>query len=215
MRRRLIVGSVLGLSIAGAYVLSIQPVAGSISSAPPAAPSTVDIGSAPRLEATVSTDPGTWLAVAGGSGGERLEVAIPGTVTLSAGTLAALNGRFCVPGGQAKEGVSGAAVGVPPIPGDGGTGAFPGRTSISVSYPSQASSGFVACYASGLSGGTAPDCSAPTAGAITQGYRIDEGGSVEMEISDAYVLRCIHCSAGGAPSGSTVVVSYIEMDCNQ
>lgn len=168
-----------------------------------------------RVDVSATTPPGTWLAVAGDETGATLEVRIPGTVTLSNDTLAALNGRFCVPGGQAKEGVDGTVVGVPPIPGDGGTGAFPGRTSISIVYPLQSTAGFLSCFASGLDGGTDPDCTLPTAGNITQGFYVDEGGSADMEISDAYVLRCLHCTPGGAPSGSTVTVSYVEMDCNQ
>lgn len=165
-----------------------------------------------RLTAAVTTDPLTWLAVAGDSSGARLEVSIPGTVSLSSSTLSALNGRFCTPGGQRKEGVAGTVVGIPPIPGDGGTGAFPGRTSISVSVSSTAS-GYLSCYASGLVGGTDPVCTPPTAGATTAGFELT--GTTEMEISDAYVLRCLHCTTAGAPSGTTVTASYIEMDCNQ
>lgn len=167
-----------------------------------------------RVDVSATTPPGTWLAVAGDNTGAILEVRIPGTVTLSDATLAAINGRFCVPGGQAKEGVTGTVVGIPPIPSDGGTGAFPGRTSITVTYPSQAAIGILSCYADGLADGGVPDCALPAAGATTQGFQVDEGGGVEMEISDAYVLRCILCTPAGTPSASTAVISYIEMDCN-
>lgn len=167
-----------------------------------------------RLDVSATTAPGTFLAVAGDSGGARLEVAIPSPVALDTATLAALNGRFCTPGGQGKEGISGTVVGVPPVPGDGGTGAMQGRTSISVSYPVHAGSGFLSCYASALDGGV-PSCSLPAAGTATNGTQIDEGGSFEMEVSENFVVHCLLCTNAGAPSGATAIVSYVEMDCYQ
>ena len=179
-------------------------------------PITGDVQVTNRVDATVSTSPGTCLAVAGDSSCTTLRADVTNsTVSLSSATLAALNGRFCTPGGQAKEGVDGTVVGVPPIPGDGGTGAQLGRTSISITYPQQTSTGFLSCFADGLSDGGVPVCTLPTAGATTKGFYVDEGGSAEMEISDAYVLRCIHCTLAGAPSGTTSTISYVEMDCNQ
>lgn len=207
------VGATLGV-LAGA-IYTLAPSAGGQGMGGSQAPLPgVDILSSPRLDVSATTAPGTYLAVAGDNEGGRLSVDIPGTVTLSSSTLAALNGRFCTPGGQRKEGVAGTVVGVPPIPGDGGTGAFPGRTSISLAYITQAGSGFLSCYASALDGGVSPVCTLPAAGQTTAGYQVDEGGSSEMEISDAYVLRCLHCASDGTPSASTAVVSYVEMDCN-
>jgi hypothetical protein len=258
MRRSLLAAGLAVMVVLGAIALSVQPVSGGISSAPPSPPSEITVsgsvqsfppdgGAEVRVTNNVRLDGPSDVTITGQSGpidtsitnayvpigmgatGPKLEAevtgplggavtiagAITGTVAITAQSIAALNGRFCTPGAQKKQGITGTVAGLPPIPGDGGTGAQSGRTSISLAYPDQAGTNFIACFASGLSGGTNPDCALPAAGATTEGPQIPQGGVLEMEVSDAYVLRCLACTSAGVPSASTVVVSYVEQDCNQ
>lgn len=58
-------------------------VTGDVVAYPPDGGTDVNIVSSVRLDSNVSTAPGTWLGVAGDSTGTRLQVDIPGTVTLA------------------------------------------------------------------------------------------------------------------------------------
>lgn len=198
---------VLGVIAAGALI-SFPPSWAQVSST---IPPLSEVSVTNRVDVSATTPPDTCLAVAGGAGCERLEVDIPNPVTLSQATLNSLNGRTCTLGAQQRQGVDGTVRALPPLPGDGGTGAQAGRTSISLTYHGK--TGFLSCYASALDGGVDPTCTTPAAGVVEEGWLLDPGGAGALEISNAYVLRCIHCASNGTPSGSTDPVSYLETSC--
>lgn len=158
-----------------------------------------------------------------GIGCARLQVEATGlsggpvvtSTTLTSASLSALNGRICVPGAQAKVGVDGNVRSLPPIPADGGTGAMLGRTTLALTYLNTTGTpGVISCVAGALDGGASPVCTHPTAGATTDGWALDEGNSMSMEIGPNYVLRCIGCLTNGTTRGNTITVSVLEMDCD-
>lgn len=235
VRTRLVLAALI---VAGAVAFSVSPAGAQFASRVvevtglgggpvtiAAADGGVEVVIPGRVMADVSTGPGVYLAVAGDNTGARLVVEASGIgggavqTALTMASLSALNGRICTPGGQGKVGVDGIVRAIPPLPGDGGTGAQVGRTSISISYPNQAGSGFIACFASALDGGTSPVCNLPDAGFLSDGWPVEEGGSAELEVSAAWVLRCRACNSDGTTKGSTagdrVSVGFIEQDCDQ
>lgn len=201
-RVSLLLGAAATIAV-GASVLSWDGAGADYFPAPATQKVTLD---GERVEASVSTAPGTRLVVAGdlaggpirteatGIGGAPVATAITGTPTfaLPASTLSLLAGqRNCsyTPLGNPSVGS------VPsPLP------RASNQTGISITAHNFGTSvDYVSCWPETLDAGPLPNCA--NDGGV--GYPIHSGGALALDLASNHRVFCLTCVHGGAPPTQT------------
>lgn len=136
--------------------------------------------------------------------GQTDPLSVTGTVALDGASLETLNEPQCPPLSMAHAGVDGTVRAVP-------SSANASRTRLIV--VNHANTGYISCRTGPSVGFTSPVCTSAAAGATQEGALVYPGASLTLDITNATILRCLNCTPAGAPSGSTVQASFIELSC--
>lgn len=136
--------------------------------------------------------------------GQTVDVSIIGTVALDGASLETLNEPQCPPLSMGRTGVDGTVRTVP-------VSAEANRTKLFV--VNHSNSGYLACRTGPSVGFTSPVCTTAAAGATQEGVRLDPSASLALDVTASTLLRCINCTAVGAPAGTTAQVSFMEQNC--
>lgn len=189
----------------------------------------VNILSSARLDVNASTAPGNFLAVAGDSTGSRLQVDVPGTVTLAGtsnvavtnvptvglanGTIVNLTpATYALLAGDRE--CTDYPVGNVTI--DGGVFTFPnvaGQQTASITiHACGASVDYVSCFRSSFQdGGPPPTCASTFTGANVP---VHNGETWVVDgLADSHRLRCMACTHSGPPSGGTCLAGGAISAC--
>lgn len=195
-------------AITGSVILAIPDGGVYVNLGPATVPVAGDVNvlSAPRLEATVSTAPSTWLAVAGDSTGTVLRTETSGlagapvqtnvlgtpTVILGGSAMTLLAGqRNCAYTPLGNPSVGSTPVALP---------RSPSQTGITVSAHNFGPSvDYVLCWPETLDAGPLPNCA--NDGGV--GYPIHSGGALDLDLTSTHRVFCRACAHGGGPAGQT------------